>query len=106
MSHAYQRYLDAEFQPDLERMREEMDAFGIGPMRNRLVDRFHTMLDNTSALGNWMGRSFSLNGTSDRAGMKEAADRMAASNDRLSALQAGEEAFLRAYIVRNAGAEK
>jgi len=106
MNFEYGRYLDTDFQPDLERMRKEMDAFGMGPMRNRLVDRFHEMLDYTSGLGYWLGRSIELNGSDDPAAMKEAADNMAASNDRLTALQAGEEAFLRAYIARNAGAGK
>jgi hypothetical protein len=101
----YQRYLDIEFQPDLDRMRTQM-ASGIGPMRNRLVDRFNEMLDNTMGMGNWLARSMELNGSNDTDAMAEAADNMAAAIRRLNARLAEEQAVLDAYMVRNAGAEK
>ncbi len=106
VTYHYQRYLDTEFKPDLDRMRKEMAAFGIGPMRNRLVDRFNEMLDNTTGLGNWLARSMELNGSNDTDAMSKAADNMAAANQRLSYLLVEEESFLRAYAARNAGAGK
>lgn len=102
----YDRYLSNDFQPDLDRMRKELDALGIGPMRNRLVDCFNAMLDYTTAMGYGLGRSMELNGSADTDAMKEAADDLAAATERLNALLAGQEAFLREYTARNAGAEK